>query len=254
MPVTSTPHPIPPCGDATAGNMSGSTWDKELAKPELTDAQREKIYDRMESQLEQDSGDSPPALPHSWDAREPDPTPTVPSHRWRPTTQPPCGRAEEPAAKPSMETKYTVSTTMGTYQVAPMLHRIPPLLNHHYDKIEIEMDPTPLPQPPPVLGPSIPYRKTGHIIRGGLLWRVSKDGTQLLCSTPHNPSNHTSVHWPAHQHAPTLNLTETDRADVEELMHIVGDARQASKPWARQESAQHRTRLRHLNTWSTDRA
>ena len=64
------------------------------------------------------------------------------------------------------------------------------------------------------------------------------------------------MHWPAHQHPPQIPyLTQADQTDLAELMHIVGGARKATMASGlRQESGLSRTRLRELNTWSTDRA
>ena len=191
------------------------------------------------------------------------------------TTPPPCRctattpiPSEGPAASKQVEPTNTVSTAQGTYQVAPMLHHMPPTLRYippMHDDINngilerINIYPQHLPcqmPPPPFTGPLVPYRKTGRIIRGGIHWSVSKDGTALLNHPVDNPRQQSRMHWPAHQHPPKIPyLTQANQTDLAELMHVVGGARTASMASGlRQESGLYRTRLRELNTWSTDRA
>ena len=135
--------------------------------------------------------------------------------------------SEGPAASKQVEPTNTVSTAQGTYQVAPMLHHMPPMLRYippMHDDINngilerINIYPQHLPcqmPPPPFTGPLVPYRKTGRIIRGGIHWSVSKDGTALLNHPVDNPRQQSRMHWPAHQHPPKIPyLTQADQTDL----------------------------------------
>ena len=128
---------------------------------------------------------------------------TPPNRYSRPTPTP---ATEEAATKELVEPANTVSKAQGTYQVAPMLHYIPPMHDCNYNIVkhfnihpQHRPDQTP---PPPCTGPIVPYRKTGRIIRGGIYWSVSKDGTALLNHPVDNPRQQSRMHWPAHQHPP----------------------------------------------------